>query len=90
MEKSMRKTKKEKMLEEKNLNAEIRARLMEQFTKGMSYGIHAFCGVIYKKATDETVYPEDRLKNIIDFLERSKGVLENKPDLSDNQEENGK
>lgn len=86
----MRKSKKEKILEEKNIKEEIRARLMEQFTKGMSYGAHAFCGVIYKKATDETISPEERLKNVIDFLERSKGVLENAPSQSDSQEDNDK
>lgn len=84
----MRKPKKEKILEEKKLKEEIRSRLMEQFTKGMSYGVHAFCGVIYKKATDETISPEDRLGDIIDFLDRSKGVLENVPSQSDSQEEN--
>ena len=56
----------------------------------MNYGIHAFCDVIYKKATDETISKEERLNNIINFLERSKGVLENAPSRSDNQEGNDK
>lgn len=86
----MRKSKKEKILEEKNLKEEIQARLKEQFIQGMNYGIHAFCDVIYKKATDETISKEERLNNIINFLERSKGVLENAPSRSASQEDNDK
>ena len=54
----------------------IRAQLLAQYTSGMSVGVHAICDVLYEKATDKNILPEERLKNVVDFLERSKGIAE--------------
>lgn len=64
--------------QEKQLNKEIREQMQKVRDSGLLAGSKAICGVVLKKAKDDTKTEHDKLQDIVDFCERSLGVANKK------------
>ena len=64
--------------QEKQFNKKIREQIQKVRDSGLLAGSKAICGVVLEKVTDSTKTEHEKLKDIIEFCERSLGVANKK------------